>query len=162
MNGVRQIDLLDNRVFPGNDFYPVLWQSGLKLTPIIVPAIHQAREFIDIARCHLYIVCLDKMGVFERHYLVLADFRCVDYFYSCSLPANNVENYMSTDRKTTPEVRMGRPPKPAGTGRDRRVVTFVTEDEYAELKALARDGRLSLSALCNDMIATALHKERKK
>ena len=69
---------------------------------------------------------------------------------------------MSTDRKTTPGVRMGRPPKPAGTGRNRRVATFVTEDEYAELKALARDGSLSLSALCNDMIATALHKERKK
>ena len=50
-----------------------------KLTPIIVPAIHQARELIDIARDDLYIVCLGKMGVFERHYLVLADFRCVDY-----------------------------------------------------------------------------------
>jgi len=38
---------------------------------------------------------------------------------------------MSTARKTTPGVQMGRPPKPAGTGRIRRVVTFVTEDEYA-------------------------------
>jgi hypothetical protein len=69
---------------------------------------------------------------------------------------------MSTVRKTTPGVPMGRPPKPAGTGRNRRVVTFVTEDEHAELKALARKESISLSALCNDMVTTALRKERHK
>ena len=69
---------------------------------------------------------------------------------------------MSTFRKTTPGVRMGRPPKSAGTGRNRRVVTFVTEDEYAELKALATDGSISLSALCNDMVTTALCKKRSR
>jgi len=69
---------------------------------------------------------------------------------------------MSTDRKTTLGARMGRPPKPAGTGRNRRVATFVTEDEYAELKALARDWSLSLSALSSDMITTALRREQKK
>jgi hypothetical protein len=68
---------------------------------------------------------------------------------------------MTTFRKTTPGVQMGRPPKPPGTERNRRVVTFVTEDEYAELKALARDGSLSLSAVCNDMVTTALHKRRR-
>jgi len=57
---------------------------------------------------------------------------------------------------------MGRPPKPAGTGRNRRIVTFVTEDDYAELKALARDRGISLSALCNDMITTALRGERSR
>ena len=67
---------------------------------------------------------------------------------------------MSTFRKTTPGVQMGRPSKPAGAGRNRRVVTFVTEDEYAELKVLAGDGSISLSALCNDMVTTALRKKR--
>ena len=67
---------------------------------------------------------------------------------------------MSTFRKSTPGVHMGRPPKPAGAGRNRRVVTFVTEDEHAELKKLASDGSVSLSALCNDMVTTALRKKR--
>jgi hypothetical protein len=93
-------------------------------------------------------------------FLVLANFGCVEYSNACSLPANHGENYMSTVRKATPGVPMGRPPKPAGTGRNRRVVTFVTENEYAELKALASDGSLSLSALCNDMVTTALRKKR--
>jgi len=69
---------------------------------------------------------------------------------------------MSTVRKPTPGVPMGRPPKPAGTGRNKRVVTFVTEDEYAELKALARDESLSLSALCNDIVTTTLRRKRMK
>ena len=67
---------------------------------------------------------------------------------------------MSTFRKSKPGVQMGRPPKPAGAGRNRRVVTFVTEDEHAELKKLASDGSVSLSALCNDMVTTALRKKR--
>ena len=69
---------------------------------------------------------------------------------------------MSTFRKTTPGVQMGRPPKPAGAGRNRRVVTFVTENDYIELKALARDESISLSALCNDMVTTALCKKRSR
>ncbi|MFT5350755.1 MAG: hypothetical protein ACI9MF_001574 [Gammaproteobacteria bacterium] len=67
---------------------------------------------------------------------------------------------MPTFRKTSPGVQMGRPPKPPGAGRNRRVVTFVTEDEYAELKTLASDGSVSLSALCNDMVTTSLRKKR--
>jgi hypothetical protein len=67
---------------------------------------------------------------------------------------------MPTFRKATPGVQMGRPPKPAGAGRNRRVVTFVTEDEYAELKTLASDGSVSLSALCNDMVTISLRKKR--
>ena len=94
-------------------------------------------------------------------FLVLANFGCVEYSISDSLPANCIENYMSTFRKTTPGVQMGRPPKPAGAGRNRRVVTFVTEDEYAELKALAADGSISLSALCNEMVTTALRRKRR-
>ena len=69
---------------------------------------------------------------------------------------------MSTLRKTTPGVQMGRPPKPAGAGRNRRVVTLVTEDEHAELKKLASDGSVSLSALCNDMVITELRRERSR
>jgi len=68
---------------------------------------------------------------------------------------------MSTASKTTPGVQMGRPPKPAGTGRNRRIVTFVTEDDYAELKVLARDRSISLSALCNDMVVTVLRREHR-
>jgi hypothetical protein len=60
------------------------------------------------------------------------------------------------DRRTTPGVPMGRPPMRAGTGRNRRVVTFVTEHDYAELKALAEKRRISLSALCNELVITAL------
>ena len=67
---------------------------------------------------------------------------------------------MSTFRKTTPEVQMGRPPKPAGSGRSRRVVTFITENEHAELKTLASDMGMSLSALRNDMVTTALRKKQ--
>ena len=67
---------------------------------------------------------------------------------------------MPTFRKTTPGVQRGRPPKPAGAGRNMRVVTFVTEDEYAELKTLASDGSVSLSALCNGMVTTSLRKRR--
>ena len=69
---------------------------------------------------------------------------------------------MATFRKSTPGVQVGRPLKPAGTGRNRRVVTFVTEDEHAELKKLASDGSVSLSALCNDMVTTALRKKRSR
>ena len=57
---------------------------------------------------------------------------------------------------------MGRPPKPEGAGRNRRIATFVTEDEYAELKTLASDGSISLSALCNGMVVTALRRERSR
>jgi len=66
---------------------------------------------------------------------------------------------MSTARKITPWVQMGRPPKPSGTGRNRRVVTFVTEEDYAELMALVRDRSISLSSLCNDIITTELRRE---
>ena len=93
-------------------------------------------------------------------FLVLANFGCVECSNADSLPANNRGGYMPTFRKTSPGVQMGRPPKPAGEGRNRRVVTFVTEDEYAELKTLASDGSVSLSALCNDMVTTSLRKKR--
>ena len=69
---------------------------------------------------------------------------------------------MSKFRKTAPGVQMGRPPKPPGTERNRRVVTFVTEDEYAEVKMLARNRNISLSGLCNNMVTTALCRERLK
>ena len=69
---------------------------------------------------------------------------------------------MPTFRKTTPGMQMGRPPKPVGAGRNRRVVTFVTEDEYTELKTLASDASVSLSALCNGMVATSLRKKRSR
>ena len=94
-------------------------------------------------------------------FLVLANFGCVECLNSDSLPANCRGNHMSTFRKATPGVRLGRPPKPVGRGRNRRVVTFVTEDEYAELKVLAGDRSISLSALCNDMVITALRRERR-
>ncbi len=69
---------------------------------------------------------------------------------------------MPTFRKTTPGMQMGRPPKPAGAGRNRRVVTFVTEDEYTELKTLASDASVSLSALCNDIVTNSLRKKLRR
>ena len=62
-------------------------------------------------------------------------------------------------RQKKPRVLMGRPPKPLGVGRDHRVVTFVTEQEYAELKALAESRQVSLSALCHNLIVTTLRKK---
>jgi len=67
---------------------------------------------------------------------------------------------MSTNRKMTLGLQMGRPPKPVGSGRNRRVVTFVMEKDYAELKALAKDKNISLSSLCNNILTTALRRER--
>ena len=45
---------------------------------------------------------------------------------------------------------------------DKEGATFVTENNYIELKALARDGSISLSALCNDIVTTALCKKRSR
>ena len=68
---------------------------------------------------------------------------------------------MSMGRNITPGVQLGRPPKPPGAGRNRRVVTFVTEKDYADLQALARDCGMSLSSICNDIVSTALCRERR-
>lgn len=95
-------------------------------------------------------------------FLILANFGCVEYSNFDSLPTKCSENYMSTFRKTIPGVQVGCLPESAGAGRNRRVVTFVTEDEYAELKTLASDMSVSLSALCNDMVTTALCKKRSR
>jgi len=153
------VNLLDDRVFSGNDPYPVMRSTSLKLAPIIVPVTHPFREFINIARYNVRGIWSSYVGFFDRHSIILANFRCIESSNIRSLPANYGENYMSTFRKNTPGVQMGRPPKPPGTGRNKRVVTFVTEDEYAELKVLASDGSTSLSALCNNMVTSALRKE---
>jgi len=63
-------------------------------------------------------------------------------------------------RNTTPGVPMGRPPKCAEEARSSRVVMFVTERDHAELKVLAERHRLSLSALCNELIVNALNDGR--
>ena len=60
-------------------------------------------------------------------------------------------------RKTTPGVQLGRPPKPVISWRNKRLVTFLTEDDYNRLTSLARESGVSLSSLCNDIITTALH-----
>ena len=51
---------------------------------------------------------------------------------------------------------MGRPPLPREIARGNRVVTFVTEQEKASLKQLARVTSQSLSAICHRFIAQGL------
>jgi len=55
--------------------------------------------------------------------------------------------------------KLGRPLKPPEIRRCKRVVTFLREKDYAELQALAAARRLSLSALCDELIVKALHEE---
>ena len=67
---------------------------------------------------------------------------------------------MPSTYKPTGSVRMGRPPKPPGKGRNRRVVTFVTEENFVGLQELASATGMSLSSLCNELIVNALQKRR--
>jgi hypothetical protein len=68
MNGVRQADFLDNRVFPDDGLNLVLWPPNIKLTLIIVPAGHHTHKFIDIVQCHVRNDWLDQMRIFFLHF----------------------------------------------------------------------------------------------
>ena len=55
------------------------------------------------------------------------------------------------------QTRLGRPPKPPEIRRNRRVVTFLAEQDYAELQAMAKQQNMSLSAAANELVIRALH-----
>jgi hypothetical protein len=57
-----------------------------------------------------------------------------------------------------PRTAMGRPPKPADSKRNRRIVTFVTERDYVEPKALATQRHMSLPALCDELLSSQINK----
>ena len=65
---------------------------------------------------------------------------------------------MSLSDKTGHGATMGRPPKPAESKRNRRIVTFVKERDYTELKALAISRHMSLSALCDELLSMQISK----
>ncbi len=52
--------------------------------------------------------------------------------------------------------RSGRPPAPPETLRSNRVVTFVTDRELSDLRALSVSRNLSLSAACHCLISSSL------
>ena len=70
---------------------------------------------------------------------------------SLSLPPMSSQQKQRTRRQ-----RFGRPPAPPDARRSERVVTFVTPDEMAKLRALAdREGQ-SLSFVTNRLLTGAL------
>ena len=56
---------------------------------------------------------------------------------------------------------MGRPPLPRQVVRNKRVVTFVTEQENASLKQLAEATSQSFSAVCHRLIAQGLKRNKR-
>jgi hypothetical protein len=52
--------------------------------------------------------------------------------------------------------RRGRPPSPAGSGRPRRIVTFVTVAEFEKLNEIAEREDRSLSAVVHRLLSHAL------
>ena len=60
----------------------------------------------------------------------------------------------------TRRVRMGRPPMPEDRVRSNRVVTFVTNQELAELEQAAARAGSSLSGLVHEMLLYDLESRR--
>ena len=52
--------------------------------------------------------------------------------------------------------RLGRPPAPPGEARSHRLVTFVTEDEFQEIRSIADAKGLSLSSACHRILTENL------
>ena len=60
-------------------------------------------------------------------------------------------------RKTKPKrKRLGRPPGPAGSIRSQRIVTFVTSSEFRQLRRLADESGMSVSALVHKRLVQTL------
>ena len=49
----------------------------------------------------------------------------------------------------------GRPPKPASDARSRRVVTFLTEEEFEQISAMAHREDLTISATAHQLLLKA-------
>lgn len=52
--------------------------------------------------------------------------------------------------------RLGWPPAPPDQARPHRLVTFVRDEEYAQIKKLAEERQTSLSNACNRLICYGL------
>ena len=52
----------------------------------------------------------------------------------------------------TTRKRLGRPPSPRGEVRGRRVVTFLTDDEFELVQTGAEQGQISLSRYLHDLL----------
>ena len=52
--------------------------------------------------------------------------------------------------------RPGRPPSPPGEARSRRLVTFVNDAEYRQIRLFAEEGQLSVSRACYHLIRASL------
>jgi DNA-binding MarR family transcriptional regulator len=55
---------------------------------------------------------------------------------------------------------MGRPAKPPGEVRRRRVITFLTDNEFAKLETLADEKDKSLSAVLYEILSRALKRRK--
>jgi len=58
--------------------------------------------------------------------------------------------------QATRHRRMGRPPVPPERARPNRVVTFVTNSEFAQLQSIAERRGVSLSATVQEILAGSL------
>ena len=59
--------------------------------------------------------------------------------------------------------RLGRPPSPPDEVRGNRVVTFVTDEEFAELRARAEQARTSLSRHLHELLLEGMqHRKGEK
>ena len=55
--------------------------------------------------------------------------------------------------------RLGRPPKPAGSARSERVVSFVTAGEFRQLEKISLNRGVSLSAVIHSMVVRSLEND---
>ena len=56
--------------------------------------------------------------------------------------------------------RLGRPPAAPGTARSHRLVTFVTEEEFREIRNIADAKGLSVSTACYRLLGETLGRHR--
>jgi len=51
---------------------------------------------------------------------------------------------------------LGRPKSPRGETRPNRIVTFVTDKEYAKIEKIVKDTDKSMSAVCHELLVRSL------
>lgn len=59
--------------------------------------------------------------------------------------------------------RLGRPPSPPGEVRGKRVVTFLTDDEFESVRVGAEQEQISLSRYLHDLVLEGMkHQDRQQ
>ena len=66
---------------------------------------------------------------------------------------------MTKEHHVASPRRLGRPPKPAGSARSERVVSFVTAGEFRQLEKISLKKRVSLSAVIHSMVVRSLEND---